>query len=371
MAVLPTPPHQEIEQFFSTEVKRYSDALSSLESRISPDASPQPDQLLDELTEAIHRSREECERIEALFGDDTQLLREAQNRFRDEIASVFDQSWFMQRAKAKPRGYPGDFEMLTAIYDGEPKSTGIGGYLDLYFLNSDLARAVCFRLAAIKQFLLEEAESRGGQFAILDVASGPGREFADGFSDSPPIQLTCVDSDEGALEYLQRHISPDAEGVIELQCVKYNALKMTQAKTNLAQFGESDLIYSVGLCDYIPDRFLIRMLDGWRQSVSQNGIVYVAFKDCLKYCAAEYQWHVDWYFYQRTEEDCVRLFAEAGYDTKQLEISRDETGIIINFVAKGSALSTKSHDFHGDANVTDSRYRKDAVTPLDESNKTR
>ncbi|MEW4487989.1 class I SAM-dependent methyltransferase [Thalassoglobus sp. JC818] len=367
MAVLPTPSHQEIEQFFSTEVKQFSDALSSLESRISPDAQPQADELLEELTEAIHRSRKDCERIEALIGDDAQLLRESQNRFRNEIASVFDQSWFMQRAKEKPRGYPGDFEMLTAIYDGKPKSTGIGGYLDLYFLNSDLARAVCFRLAAIKQFLLEEAENRGGQFAILDVASGPGREFADGLSNCPPIQLTCVDSDEGALDYLQRHISQEAESSIELQCVKYNALKMTQAKKNLEQFGESDLIYSVGLCDYIPDRYLIRMLDGWRQSVSQDGIVYVAFKDCLRYCAAEYQWHVDWYFYQRTEEDCIRLFAEAGYDTDQLAISRDETNIIINFVARGSALSSGSQGLQGTANATNSQYRNDAVTPLDES----
>ena len=125
---------------------------------------------------------------------------------------------------------------------------------------------------------------------------------------------------------------------MDLSCVCYNALKMTSPENNRRQFGSPDIIYSVGLCDYLPDRYLIRILDGWRQTAGEDGIVYVAFKDALRYHGAEYQWHVDWHFYARTEEDCRNLFAKAGYDVDRMEVHRDETGIIMNFIARTEAL---------------------------------
>ena len=58
----------------------------------------------------------------------------------------------------------------------------------------------------------------------------------------------------------------------------------------------------------------------------------MAFKDMLLYDKTEYQWLMDWYFFQRREEDFLRLFADAGYDVGQIEISRDAIGVIINFL---------------------------------------
>ncbi|MDB4743333.1 hypothetical protein OAF98_02510 [Planctomicrobium sp.] len=79
---------------------------------------------------------------------------------------------------------------------------------------------------------------------------------------------------------------------------------------------------------------MIQILEGWRESVAPGGVVYVAFKDQHKYVASEYQWHADWHFYQRTQEDCLSLFAEAGYDMENLDVFRDQTGIIMNFVSR-------------------------------------
>jgi hypothetical protein len=76
------------------------------------------------------------------------------------------------------------------------------------------------------------------------------------------------------------------------------------------------------------------MLQGWRGSLSPGGTVYVAFKDSRRYTTPEYQWLVDWFFLQRTEEECRNLFVAAGYDMDELEMVRDETGIIINFIAR-------------------------------------
>jgi len=334
----------DVSGFFEHETQAFTDVLASLERRIAPDAEPRDDAFLKELTDALHRSRVDCRAAEKAIGRNPELLKEVQEEFRKRIAPWMDQSWFLQRAKVKPRGYPGDFEMLTAIYNGQTKTKGLGGYLDLYFLRTDLARAVCTRLSSIQKFLVREVLARTTRVSILNVASGPGREYTEGFEKAcESVQLTCVDTDEAALQYLQTQVQENAAD-LDLSCVCYNALRMTSPGNNRKQFGAPDIIYSVGLCDYLPDRYLIRILDGWRQTVGDDGIVYVAFKDALCYHAAEYQWHVDWHFYERTEEDCRQLFAQAGYDVSQMQVERDDSGIILNFIARAAALQGRRVD---------------------------
>ena len=53
-----------------------------------------------------------------------------------------------------------------------------------------------------------------------------------------------------------------------------------------------------------------------------------------RYETAEYQWLVDWFFLQRTEPECRQLFAASGYDMDQLEMSRDKTGVILDYVGR-------------------------------------
>lgn len=323
------------EEFFAEQVSQFTNSLAEIEERVLTSAGHDADTLLEDLTCTIHTSRAACQSAGEQLRDDPDQLREVQARFRDEIAHWFDQSWFMHRAKTKPRGYPGDFEMLTAIYEGLPKSSGFGELLDRYFLKSDLAKAVCSRLDAVQKFLIRETLQRAEKISILNVASGPGREYSSGFrAGSHSVALKCVDTDADALQYLREHIDPEMESSVDVTCYRYNALRMASSKANRDQFGESDIIYSVGLCDYIPDRHMIKILQGWRESVSRNGIVYVAFKDARRYVAAEYQWHVDWHFFERTESDCRELFSQAGYDMQRLEMFRDDTGIIMNFVAR-------------------------------------
>lgn len=326
----------EVESFFENEVSAFTGTLSDLAGRIGPSAEPRRDEHLARLHEAILRSMKDCGRLEALIGSDPALLRDVQQRFREEIAEWFDQSWFMHRAKTKPRGYPGDFELLTGIYDRKPKTRGFGGYLDLYFLNSTLARAVRARLLAAKMFLVQEVGRRRGNVSVLNVACGPCREFSEGFQHRPDchIQVTCVDSDEQALEYVQAHVMSVQVDLPTMQCACYNALRMSAARRNIEKFGRCDIIYSVGLCDYIPDKYLVPLLRGLRESLNEDGVLYVAFKDCVRYDKHEYQWHVDWHFFQRTEDDCRRLYSQAGFDDGEVEMTRDETGVIMNFIGR-------------------------------------
>lgn len=324
-----------IESLLTGPVTQLTTQLSNWESQIDPASSPDDALLMAEITAAIDGCLSACARLEIELFDQVRLLRETQARFRELIHPWFDLSACMRHALAKPRGYAGDYQMLTCVYNRQPQSLGLGGYLDRYFLNSELGRSVPLRLEMARQFLIEEATARQ-TMSVLNIASGPGREFQHGW-DLPEgchVKVACVDQDEAAIDFVQQTVVPTLPYSLELEFVQHNALKMGNARQNVDVFGRRDVIYSIGLCDYIPDRLMIRLLNGWRESVANDGTVYVAFKDCEQYDKTKYQWLVDWYFYQRTVEECRQLFASAGYDVDKLEMTRDLTGSIINFVAR-------------------------------------
>lgn len=331
--------HSQIERFFSTHVPAFRRSLADFESRLDADETPFNDQALAELARCITDSLDACDQLERQIADQPELLKGVQARYREAIWPWFGKSWFIQRSFTKPRGYPGDYELLNSIYDRVPKSQGFGGYLDRYIVDSTLGRAVVARLRAAREFLTSEVAARGGNARILNVACGPGREYVDGFlaAEANDVEITCVDNDTVALDFVRTNVAPQMSPQINICFQRYNALRMVSGKTNVERFGRSDIIYSVGLCDYIPDDYLVPMLRGWRESLAEGGVVYVAFKDMELYDKAVYQWLMDWYFYQRTFEDCRRLFVEAGYDMDEMEVTRSDMAVIVNFIGRTKA----------------------------------
>ncbi|MFV0443138.1 MAG: class I SAM-dependent methyltransferase [Planctomycetaceae bacterium] len=333
----PSPP---VEQFFEQDVAKLLAELQTIEQQNPADQPANSDVVLQQLTDAIDDCLTACEALDAEYLNDTEEQADVRARFREAIKPWFMQSWFMHRGTTKPRGFAGDYQILNAIYENVPRSGGIGGYLDRYFLRSSLASAVRSRLDCVQKFLIEETALRTSPLSVIDVASGPGREFTSIFHrGQPTIALTCIDIDQEALDHLYERIARDAADSIDVVCHKYNALRMSSARATVEKFGEADMIYSVGLCDYIPDRQMIAILQGWREAVNPQGVIYVSYKDVTQHRPAQNQWLVDWHFIPRVEEDCRRLFAEAGYWVDQIEMFRDDTSVIMNFVARGPALN--------------------------------
>ncbi len=314
----------------------FTAALTRLQEQIGEHALPKRDERFHELSQAIRTMSRKC-RLAQQSCEDPHQLEDDRRYFQNCIAPWFETSWFMSRAKQKPRGYPGDYELLSGIYAGQPRSTGLGGYLDLYFLHSDLGQAVVARMHAAREFLNEQARQRDGDLTILNVASGPCREFFTGLSmpqHNRTITVCCIDNDVDALDFVQGQLATHAPtGLPQLRFVPYNALRMRSAKSNVARFGLADIIYSIGLLDYLPDKHLIATMRGLRDTLKPGGVAYFAFKDTNGYDHHEYQWFVDWFFFQRDEQQCRDLLLAAGFLPQELSVRRDDTGIIMNFVA--------------------------------------
>ena len=320
---------------FQNEVREFTIGLRRLCLQSRQQAAPKTDAIFSELAQAIRVMSRRCHQMQQRCEDPTQL-KVVQEDFRRQVAPWFDTSWFMSHAKQKPRGYPGDFELLSAIYDGQPRSLGLGGYLDLYFLQSDLGRAVVARMKAAREFLNREISDRQGDLTILNVASGPCRELFTGLEvpADRQIDLYCIDYDAGALDFVRNELASNGSaGLPNLKFMQYNALRMRSAKTNVKKFGSADVIYSIGLLDYLPDKQLVATLRGLRETLRPGGVAYLAFKDVNGYDPCEYQWFVDWFFFERDERQCRELLCAAGFSDNQLSMSRDETKIIMNFAA--------------------------------------
>ena len=348
---------------FRRDLDKFKYRLERLEREIKADAVPEVgDAHHERVSNLLAESIEFCGRFERENHDDADLVATVQQVFREETDRWFRHSWFAHRARTKPSGFPGDFEMLRMLYlEASPPtpSRGLGGYLDLCLMDSQLANAVRSRLEYAKKFLAEAVQARCGKIRILDIASGPCEEYANwpAYGDRE-IEIMAMDSDPLALDYVDSNIAQKLT-TADLDCVRYNALRTRSATANRRRFGSFDIIYSVGLCDYLSDQHLIGMLSAWRDTLNDDGVVYVAFKDCERYDKTVYQWHLDWFFFQRTFEDMMNLYRAAGFDLDAMKIGRDDTGIIINFTYDLSDVRKKRIDSaqgvsspHFDASVT-------------------
>ena len=326
---------EAISRFHAEDVQRFTQRLAEIESEVKDHETPHSKEHFERVNSAIDEMRAACAKLGLQYRENTEAIREAQAAFRQTIAPWFDQSFLMERSKTKPKGYPGDYIMLLSMYDRQPKSSGLGGYLDLHFIECELAYGVRGRMLAAKEFLADELSRREGEVSILDIACGPCREFVGGIDYPTTVHPTfmVVDSDQETLDYVEQNVS-GVDGAPKLNCLRHNALRVGSAKRNIEAFGRPDIIYSVGLFDYIPDRLLVPMLRGLRETLAEGGVLFLAFKDTERYDETVYQWNVDWFFFQRTVDDCRDLFRQADFDVDTMEMTRDESGIIINFISR-------------------------------------
>jgi cyclopropane fatty-acyl-phospholipid synthase-like methyltransferase len=101
----------------------------------------------------------------------------------------------------------------------------------------------------------------------------------------------------------------------------------------VSDFGKQDIIYSVGLFDYLPSDFLVKIFETLYNLLNPNGRLIAAFKDANRYRHQEFHWIVDWDgFLQRNEEDSRAILYDAGIPHSAISETHEETGIIIFYI---------------------------------------
>ncbi|HAK59278.1 MAG TPA: hypothetical protein DCO77_02695 [Nitrospiraceae bacterium] len=315
-------------------INHFNKQLEDIEKRCH-NSNEYSNDLLEEITQAIIIMGAACEEFDKNAGQNTSIIRETQIRFREKTHDVFSKSYLMNHARTWPLGYPGDYTMLEDVYSNTPKSEGIGYYLDEYFLSTTLAVAVRERKETLRELLKTELENRKKP-KILNIACGSCREI---FQLSAEIEkseakVMCIDFDPRALDFSTNLLSSAGLVPDRVECRKYNALKMVNQERNLEQFGKQDVIYSIGLFDYLNNDVLIALLKSLTGLLNDGGKFMATFKDSRSYKTFDYHWLVSWdAFIQRTEDDVRSLFEKAGISSESLAYTRDHSGVIFFTIA--------------------------------------
>lgn len=325
---------QQISNFFLRDVLNNINKILKITSTISQqkDYSLELEKRLNHLNTQI-LLKGDC--LEELLSD-KKVMQKVKDNFRQLVGTWAYKSVIMKRAFDKPRGYPGDYKMLEIVYDNRPISKGLGMYFDNYFLKNPYAVAVRIRKDRLKELLHKFIDKRKlGRLHILNLACGSCREIREVLSalkTKSSVEFICIDWDEEALEFSEDMLSQGIPKNVEVKFVKEDIMNIIKSETIAQSYGKQDLIYSIGLIDYLPDRVLKKLIQALYQLLREGGELILTHKNREKtFPPLPPEWFCDWKFVSRNKEEVIKLFYACGISGFSLSVDSDDFEYIYYF----------------------------------------
>lgn len=327
----------KVEDFFNKHMRQYHENLSVLvqETQDKKIASEEIEKRVATLTNEILLKGEALEKIV----DNNIYIKKIKQVFREIAGCWFYKSPIVKMAYDKPRGYPGDFELFEIIYNNTPlaENKTIGFYCDRYFLNNDYAMAARARKNRMKNILQDLMENSSlSTIRMLNVACGPSREIRELFSEhlilseisGKKIIFTGLDNDKDALKFSKLAFN-NLPSNVETRFLHENVLDIFRKDKYYDIIGKQDIIYILGLTEYLPDRIFKRLLRFLFQLLDEKGMLVVTYKDRdITFPSLPPEWFCDWAFIKRGKDDLINAAKELGADKYSLRIEREGTGTI-------------------------------------------
>lgn len=231
--------------------------------------------------------------------------------FNENIYPFFQGADYPRRAKEKPLGYAGDYEMMNQIYrNGYEGKDLFGKILHHYTATEISAQSVMFRRPYFCDHYKRMLDEKSGQnIYVLSLASGPCVEFQKLIEELPQedlsrIQLTLLDLDPKSLEHAQSKIYE--------QCLRYDkTVNVKFVRTSVKVFIEGgevfknkfDLIYSGGLFDYLDNQVSTMIVTNLYKHLNAGGRMSIG--NFTKDDSTKAFCHLitDWHLIHKTEEE--------------------------------------------------------------------
>lgn len=263
------------------------------------------------------------EQLKSLEGAVKQFSRQDHERhgyfFRKQLWDLIQASEFMLRTNLKPRGYAGDSLMMRMVYEREFKGHSLfSKFMHRHPLDSAAAEAVRNRRGKLAGSIRAARERTGpnGKSRVMSVACGPLWELRDvvcSKEDFEGLELVLLDQDPLALA--------DAKGTITAMEAAYGArlsasLVRDSVRTMLrtpkldSRFGKFELVYSMGLFDYLTPPVAKAVLTKLWEVVAPGGELIVGNYHVKNATRIYMEYWMDWAIYHRTEAELLELAAD-------------------------------------------------------------
>ena len=232
---------------------------------------------------------------------------------------------FMHRIYTKPRGYAGDYEMVSMIlrdpFEGDSLFAKL---LNVFILTQVPAEAHRNRIKHLVGRLVEEtnrAYQAGKRCRIYNVACGPAGEvqqFLANYDLSQHADLTLLDADEETLRYTAgalQQVQRDHERNNEIKFVKKSVYQLLKPGAGSKTFdGEYDFIYSAGLFDYLNDEVSQTIVELCYAALAPGGLLLVTNVDPVNPIRNIMEYIYEWHLIYRNGNQMMELVARLPAD---------------------------------------------------------
>jgi hypothetical protein len=266
--------------------------------------------------------------------DEPEVFR-ATKRFTELVVSPeFAHGPLWKRTWEKPLGYPGDYEVMNQIYQWRLIGDSHFGKL-MHRLGLDCLECVASRMTLVQQAINRTVNQRSeqGLVRIANLGCGTAQEvhnFVLADRPTPPVHFTLIDQDTQPLAYIQNRTLPEilrGKRPITLDCWHLSFLDIVEGKAAFQSLAPQDLIYSIGLLDYLSEKRARNLVKSLFAKVAPGGSLLVAN---LREGPLSGLWPAeficDWSMVYRSEADMLRL-AE-GLGASAVDLRTDETGLV-------------------------------------------
>jgi len=218
------------------------------------------------------------------------------------------------RSYSKPLGYPGDYEVMNQVYDGQRRGATIYEML-LHRVGLDVADCIRTRMEVVRDMIAKVVQERGGARVarMASLGSGPAREvelfLAGGGLKDAHADFTLIDQEQAALNHALEKTYPHvlkSQGHARVQCLNISFTDVLRGGGGLAQLPPQDLIYSVGLLDYLADRRARALVRRLYDQLAPGGMLIIGnMNETPLSNLWPMEFIVDWSLYYRTDAEMI------------------------------------------------------------------
>lgn len=285
------------------------------------------------------------------------------NYFQRHLHPFLLLSPFVKRAYLKPLGIPGDYEMMNMLYgDHDQGETLFARLINRYSCRVTAARAVTGRVPYMLQKFnrtIERVLKERAAVSIMSVGCGPAKEIQELIRTNPMsdrCRVTLIDTEPEALRYC--HVKIDDPKKATRNRMKFCCLNQSvrQLILNpsylLGMMGEQDLIYAIGLFDYLPSHIAKRLVQSLYRSLSEGGELIVGNLDTFNDARYYMEYVAEWYVLYRMPEELVCLVEEIPSSRVSVETNTEGTQLYLVIEKMEEPIGKNSETmavFHGTA----------------------
>jgi extracellular factor (EF) 3-hydroxypalmitic acid methyl ester biosynthesis protein len=242
------------------------------------------------------------------------------------LGSIWDRSY------AKLFGYPGDFEIMNQVYDWEHVGNTAYDML-MHRVGLEVAECIKTRMEVVLGHITDTASRTPENPAhILSLGSGPAREvelyLASETSARGSAEFTLIDQEQRALSYAHEKTYPHvlrSHGRHNVRSLNISFTDVLRGTDSMGSLPKQDLIYSVGLLDYLTDKRAAGLVQRLFGMLAPGGMLIIGnMNETPLSNLWPMEFVCDWTLYYRDEPQML-AWAE-GLDAAKTWTDTDPTG---------------------------------------------